>query len=154
MEDSHQAASSGAQPLATQKEEMPTSQSLLPAWPEPSSHTLTAGLRSVFMQGTVPLSCSLVQPMLPGLSHSERAPSGSLLRKWRELLFSFSPSRSVLQTSSYPVQRQVASPQLHSVTKEWLGHDLQGKVYSYTFQILLQLRAKCLYLFAGPCYSP
>lgn len=38
-------------------------------------------IRGVFMQGTVPLSYSMVQPMLSGLSHSERSPSGTLLQE-------------------------------------------------------------------------
>lgn len=55
-------------------------------------------------------------------------------RTWKELLFSFSPSRSVLQTLSYSTQRKT-SPQLCFVTKGWLGHDLQERVYSYKFQV-------------------
>lgn len=79
MKDSHQAsskaASSGTQPLATQKEEVPTRQSIFPDVPEPSSNTFAAGLRDVFMQGTVPLSYSRVQPMLTRFSHTFRHPS-------------------------------------------------------------------------------
>lgn len=43
-------ASSGAAPLATQKEEeVPMSQSIFPDMQEPSSNTFPAGLRDVFM---------------------------------------------------------------------------------------------------------
>lgn len=78
MKDSHQAssraASSGTQPLATQKEEMPTSQSIFPDLPEPSSNTFAAELRNVFMQGTMPFSYSRVQPVLTRLLHTFRHP--------------------------------------------------------------------------------
>lgn len=64
MKISHQASSKAAssvtRPLATQKEEMPTSQSVFLDMPEPSSNAFAAGLRDVSMQGTVPLSYSMV----------------------------------------------------------------------------------------------
>lgn len=64
MKISHQASSKAAssvtRPLATQKEEMPTSQNVFPDVPEPSSNAFAAGLRDVSMQGRVPLSYSMV----------------------------------------------------------------------------------------------
>lgn len=79
MKASHQAsskaASPGTQPLAIQKKEMPSSQSIFPDVPEPSSNTFAAGFRDVSMQGTVPLSYSRVQPMLTRLSHTFGHPS-------------------------------------------------------------------------------
>lgn len=84
-----------------------------------------------------------------------QAPSS---RKWRELLFSFSPSRSVLQTLSYSMQRQVGlSPAVFCDKKG--GLDMISRKESMITnsrweQVFLHLRAKFLHLFAGPCYSP
>lgn len=83
---------------------MPTSQSVFSDVPEPSSNTFAAGLRDVSMQGTVPLSYSMVQPVLTRFSHSQvtfRPPSPENGGNCS------SPSRIVLQILSHSMQRQV-----------------------------------------------
>lgn len=158
MKDSHwassKAASSGTQPLETQKEEMPTSQSVFPDVPEPSSDTFAAGLRDVFMQGTVPLSYSMGQPVLTRFSHSQVTFRDHSPKNGGNCS---SASRIVLQILSHSMQRQVGLFPAVFCDKRVAWTWSPGK--SPWLQIPGESRyfcssELCLYLFAGPCSSP
>lgn len=122
--------------------------------------------RAMHLFSTVAVLCGIANAhkrlLYSGRSHLQ-VPSS---RKWRELLFSFLPTWRVLQTPSHCMQKEkgtslavlcdkrvtwTQSPWVSCPCCPWLHVELSMSTKLRCKPVPLQLRAKCLYLFAGPC---